>query len=310
MKNLLHIFILLITNIAFCQINYCDNCGIFDNDNPETYKKISKIEVKKYKGSPIFHELNDESKTELLEETINVNYNSFGKVEEFISTEWLSGFESTISSYKLTYDGEEQVISIINQSGPSEHKETFKYDKVKNEAINYVFNYDNVTVDRIIKYKFNENGNVLNRKEYFENGTLYKDDSFKYDNKGNEIFSDYYGVKTSTTIIYNNSGKIVSKHSTNNYKKGGETKFKYNQQGQKIEEERKNLNGGLISKIIYTYDNNLMTKQTEIYYSKGKESSKEVKSYFFNGQGNWIREETTRNDILISICYREINYSN
>lgn len=302
-KALTIIVVLLQVHFAYSQVNYCANCGIFKNDNPELYKNISKIEFKEYKGSPIFEDLDEDSKSQLLNETQTVTYNGFGKVEEYASNGLFD------ISYKFTYNETGEIVD-LTENEVIEHKETFKYNKEQNEVKQYIYDYDGVNIDRIIVYKLNRKGQTLNEKEFNGNGVVLREHSFKYDDKGNEIFSIQYGVKTTTTYKYDEKGRIISKHATNNYGKGFTTNFKYNLNGKIIELTGKSDKEGLLYKIIYEYDNDLMISEKRIDYTNGKERSTEIKKYFYNDRRMWIKETTTRNDIIASICIRNINYIN
>ncbi|RXR16315.1 hypothetical protein EQG63_11885 [Flavobacterium amnicola] len=302
-KKALIIVVLFQIHFAYSQVNYCGNCGIFKNDNLELYKNISNIEFREYKGSPIFEDLDEDSKLQLLEETQTVTYNDFGKVEEYASNGLFS------ISYKFTYNEIGEIVGLI-ENEVIEHKETFNYDKEKNEVKQYIYDYDGVNIDRIIVYKLNRKGQTLNEKEFNGSGGVLREHSFKYDDKGNEIFSIQYGVKATTTCKYDEQGRIISKYTTNNYGKGFTTTFKYNLNGKIIEQIGKSDQTGLSYKIIYEYDNNLMISEKRIDYSNGKERSTEAKKYFYDNRRMWIKEITTRNDILALICMRVINYKN
>ncbi len=286
------------------QINFCDQCGNYDNESSDTYSDILSIELKGYKGSPIFNDLDENAKQKLLEEHTYSEYDKNGNVLEFKDYEYLVGS----NTFKFEYNENGKVKSLINNQGSTEHKETFSYKD--NLITNYVFKYDGVEVDRIIKFKINDQNLVINRKEFFGNGNLYKDDNYKFDLKGNEIFSDSYGVKTTTTYKYDSAGRILRKKSVNNYKKGFQTDFRYNETGNLIERKITNVNGKLFSKTTYEYKSDLMIKSVELNYSGGKVYSSEIKEYDFNNNENWIKEVTFRNDILTSIREREISYRN
>ncbi len=308
MKTLITFILILKSSLIFSQVDYCSNCGLFENEEPSTYSKISSIEVHKYKGHPDFENLNEEARQELLKKLIFVQYNELGEVSKYTSSDWSDGFKNRTSSYEFTFDENGNVINLLNQDGPTKHKETFEYDNEQEEITKYVYSYDGVEVDRIIKYSLNKDGLVIKRVEYFGNGTLYKEDSFKYDAKGNETFSDNYGVQTTTTYNYNANNKINTKHSINNYKKGLETEFKYDLAGKIIEEKRKNINGKLISRKTYEYENNLLIKEIQVFYENGNEYSAETTAYEYNAKGNWIKKTIKRNGILSDIEIRTINY--
>jgi len=310
MKKTLTSLLILTFTISFGQvkINYCNSCDKFDNDKLDFYKTVSKIHTKKYKGSPVFQNLSDLEKKELLEESSTLIYNEFGKIKDYESSEWLSGFETRKKSAQFTYDENGKIISSLIQNGPSKYKETFEYDETIRQITQHIYKYNGIEIDRIIKFVLNDMDLIINRKEFFGNGSLYKEDKFKFDSKGNEIFSDYYGVKTTSTYKYDKNGNILSESSLNNYKKGSKRKFKYNSNGNVIEKNHYKLNDNLISKISFKYENGVLIKQTEHQYSNGKVYSTQVDTYVYDEKDNWTTKLTERNDILVSVIERTIEY--
>ncbi len=304
MRRLIIIFTLLQFYITYSQVNYCGNCETFRNDNPEKYKNILSIDLKEYEGSPVFDDLNEESKFQLLDEEIKAQYNENGKLINY-------SHESLVSTrYTFKYDSLGLIISSVSREGSFDIKETYKYDLEKNFVTQIKYNYDGVQVDRIIKYQLNDKGKTLNRKEYFGNGVLLQEDSFKYDIHNNEIYSVYFGVKTNTSYKYDLNNNIIYERRTNNYGKAFTTTYKYNTEGKVIEIIRKSDENGLQSKQTFIYKNNLLIKTSEINYSNGKIFNTEITEYHYDSHGMWIKEMFSRNDILAKIAIREIKYRN
>ena len=162
----------------------------------------------------------------------------------------------------------------------------------------------------------------------------------RYDDKGNaaefNTFSADGAILSKTNFKYNDSGKLIEE---NRFKADGslnvKTTCKYDEKGNKIEEYNYDPAGVLFVKILSKFDGkgnrivkdsynefgSLFLKCNSKFDDDGNEiSAKEYDSHHglkfsttyeyenADGQGNWLKRTTYKNDNPISVTTREIKY--
>lgn len=251
-------------------------------------------------------------------------YNLTGNEIEFVTY----GSDGKIESNHTTkYDNKGNKIEVKDYDMPLESNETitYKYDS-KNNLIEEVSSNDKKTV-----YKYNSQNRLIDKSEFnkYINGfKLVGKDTYKYDEKGNQIeFNSYNGdgsLRSKTLTKYDNTnntkewdsyssdGTLNSK-SLNKYDEKSNlleirsynfkgnldniSTMKYNEFGIMIE-----MNTGLEYKEFYKYDNN----GNEIEYSAG--GNKKFYQYTFDKMGNWIKQTEFENNKPTLLIERIIEY--
>ncbi|GIM53243.1 hypothetical protein CAPN004_22730 [Capnocytophaga cynodegmi] len=199
------------------------------------------------------------------------------------------------------YDEQGKLIEEIWDSNIFSTKSIRKYNK-KEELIEYIeYGYEDETVSRkekLIYYEEGERGNRVktiwceykfgrtfnveryyNEHEklieeiYYKEGNIYCKETWKYDDKGNEI----------ENIWYNGNDKNGSKRT-----------LKYDDKGNEIEYIMYYENGKIDSKITSKYDDKGNKIERIGYNRNGKIDFKETREY--NNQGNLIEEIRYRRD--------------
>lgn len=188
-------------------------------------------------------------------------------------------------------------------------------------------------IDKIL-YKY-DNMDRLIEQDKMKNESPSGKEIYKYDNKGNLIEKDIYDFegKISNKVIFKNNG-IGQKLTESQYYSNGNLcctdNYKYDSNGNMIE---KSSIGGLLSKIIFKYDNKNRMVENNTYLN-GKFSSKftvkydnynniieqlnydengrvymkRVNKYEFDKNQNWTKNIEYYNDQPSYIAEREIIY--
>jgi hypothetical protein len=162
--------------------------------------------------------------------------------------------------------------------------------------------------------KYNNKGNVLEKRIYWTDGSLIRICSYKRDSKGNKIGEDSYDTsgKLNEKSIYNIdfNGNIIEENvktigdSRYNYK----FTYKYDIIGNQIERCEYNSDGNLKVKYVYKYDIKGYLIEILSYNSGGSFDSKDTFTYKFDKKGNWVYCISFTNKIASEITEREITY--
>lgn len=230
-----------------------------------------------------------------------------------------------VGNYNTYYDiftsfdinGNETKETYYNSDGSIWKKKVIKRDSTGNII-------EEINLDKTIKYKYNESGQVLEETTYYSNGTTgsvkYQ---YKYDKKTNCTIS----TSKNTRITYKNGHKIEKTIYS------GDTRFEhqYDDNGKIIEDcmyVGKNI---LTSRLIYKYDDsgNEIECIDQSYYkgrgrvskydlngnkieeiSEKKDGSKLTTTYENTSDihGNWIKRIVYRNGEPIQWLERTIEY--
>ncbi len=158
-------------------------------------------------------------------------------------------------------------------------KEVFDNGK---KVAEYEYNVDN-TISRLIlgkglinEYKYDINKNISSLKTYVENGSVFTENSYKYDLNGNQVEKLENGVKTTyeydtiqqiSKVSYGNGSKVES--------------FAYDNVGNRL--ERTIETGSVLTKERYAYDNKNRLQVLE------KDNTKVT--YLYDNQGNTLEEQ-------------------
>ena len=214
-----------------------------------------------------------------------------------------------------------------------EYKTLYKYDEDGN-----LIEKNNVDLKYKTLYKYDGKGNLIEKNEYDSRGHKYKT-LYKYDEKGNLIerykylcLSEEDYLAYNTLYKYDEEGNLIEE---NIHDSDGDpvTKQLYDKQGNRIQ-LNKYLNGRLhecllydekgniIEKRIYESNGDPIVKMTCKYDEKGnyveairtnspwgrRDRTEYKYEYEFDNKGNWINRLGFKDDRLIEITEREIEY--
>lgn len=202
----------------------------------------------------------------------------------------IEGYKDSADKVKLCYEkavdkylkegNYKEALLLIRKTADSKEEA----EKVKNFKVIYDKKViHNESGDTVVSYKYDKNGNCIEEKTEYSDGTLYTS-LYEYDKDGNCIKItglDENGDATSVTEYFYDSKGICTKKTSevfaNNIKKTEE--YIYDNNGRIIEA----AGGGSSSKYYYDADGNLARKE---YSSGGKEL------YEYDKDGN-LKEKIT-----------------
>ena len=228
--------------------NYVEKV-FFNNDLPtEKYTKIFDKDGKEIEED-IF------SPIDLIYIKSYSKYNDFGKIKETICYNANNSIKETISYF---YDGNKNVIKIIDFDGESFSKTIYKYNK--NNKVIKIVEYDSKnSIDTKTLYNYDRKDNLIEETIYYKSGPTEVKYIYKYNNFNQKIESiHYFDKKTSFRDFY-----------------------KYDEKGNMIEEISLNADNTQFSRVTIKYDidgyeienifydnNDVPKSRTEFIYSK------------------------------------------
>ncbi|TAL59828.1 MAG: hypothetical protein EPN85_08580 [Bacteroidetes bacterium] len=235
------------------------------------------------------------------------------------------------------YDNHGKLIesNCYNSVGSLTEKETFSYNNNGNVIENNSYRPNGILTQKSI-YQYDSTGNMIESNFYNLDGSHHVMKYIcEYDDKGNQIEKNiYYDSLRTEKTIYKYDGKgnqieIVNTTYGDNgiFRNKNTCKYKYNDQGDKIEENKYEWNGNLINKRIfhynvnrdlieynyyhydidgsvaglvkytYKYDSNRnIIYQSDLYDSKGRMPDENTCSYEYDEKNNWIKRTEFRNN--------------
>nr|WP_315240604.1 hypothetical protein [uncultured Flavobacterium sp.] len=304
MKKQYLLLFFIINQTFFGQISITPPKDFEGNEDFKNVKKIDNAIITKYKIQTGFAKLDSLEKLKFRQHKSELSFNSNGKVIKYSETEFIDGDEYETKNTIFEYNSENKILNLKTQD---QQKEVFEYINNSENINQYIYGYDFLKYDKIIKYSI-KNGLILNTKIYYNDGTLIGEEEYKYNSKNDLVYDKRYGVITKITLEYNSFNKIIKKSSINNYKKGIIEITKYNTENQSSEIQYLTLNGVLRNKEIFEYQNNLINKKKDFSYYKGKISDVEITTYKYDNNQNWIEKEIVKNEIPKELVKREIHY--
>jgi len=224
----------------------------------------------------------------------------------------------------MRMEGNVKTITFIYYNVISENPDSLEYDS-KNKSYydkNGFFTkqesyYFENKVDGYSECEYDENYLLKAIKYYDFDGEFEGRYSFKYYEDGTKKSSILYGSDDSkinkTYYEYDKNGNIIEERTTE-FWSGEEAPdynitFKYNDDNQLIEKEYNDENPEYYTKHAYTYDNKgYLIKQK--MYNIHLEHIKTMKYSYsdFDEKNNWTKSLTYKNDSLVTIDFREIEY--
>lgn len=144
-------------------------------------------------------------------------------------------------------------------------------------------------VEKVV-YKYNKQGNIVGRKDYFSDGSLKWEYNYLYDSKGNKSKEQNYNAVYENRFYnlyqYDEKGNLTDKINDDKVFKHA---YKYNDIGNLIEE--KHYSGkDVLSKYVYTYDEK--NYKIDAKYYSGGDSLYKTTSYQYDEKGNLKKESS------------------
>jgi hypothetical protein len=204
-----------------------------------------------------------------------------------------------------------------NSDGGVEFKEIFKYDEKGNnvEEIYHILDTTHINKNSLDAMRPAE-------EDYYSahqaHNNIYEEanyDIYKYDEKGNMIEDDSYNLHDTLTCRklykYDEKGNLTDKEDGTlyhdkdlNYKEH----FKYDKNGNYVEIDEFNSDGGLYSKEIMNYDKWGNCIEFNSYKPDGSLDITYKWKYEYDKHGNWIKMIHWDEEIPDCIVFRQITY--
>ena len=168
--------------------------------------------------------------------------------------------------------------------------------------------YKKKALDSFKTFEYTVKGSRIKSTHYDANGRIEGAWIYKYDAKGNLIYT-FTSLFTSYNYKYDDNGNLIEGIVSGD--EGGPvciSTYKYDDNGNTIEENNYNPDGSLISKITFEYDDKGNYIERNSYDTEGSFWEKETFKYKFDEEGNWIKRITFKNQIPESIEEREYEY--
>jgi len=155
-----------------------------------------------------------------------------------------------------------------------------------------------LTINEKKQCRYNSEGNMTEFIVYKSDGSILYKNTYKYDDRNNEIERDYYccGISTPSITkheyIYNEKNQEVEhvEYSVNTEPKDyTKHKFTYDNVGNVIEEKEYSYDGSISRKIKYKYNDN--RKIIEETFLDDKDIFMDKRTYDYDAKGNLINEK-------------------
>jgi YD repeat-containing protein len=229
-----------------------------------------------------------------------------------------------ITKGQLLYSDENTYAAVYNNSGQIAEKTSFK---------------ESGRPDFKRVFKYNTQRQLEEEKELLPDGSLHRKFIHSFNESGQNILwqMNEKGRGTTAKVIseYDAAGnKIIDRSFYKKDKYGGETSYKYNEQGRMIERTDLNADGSIYRIHHYTYDEagneiayrnfneaGAFNRATEYTYDPFGNMTEEKElnadgsvdriytyEYAYDGKHNWIKKTVFRNSQASYIIEREIAY--
>jgi len=241
--------------------------------------------------------------------TQSITFNSEGNVVERTAYNHLG---NVVAKYVHTYDakgrstGYEEYSSYVDKTLSTPRRHVFVLDDSGNRVEYRVYDSDGTPSSRFT-YKYDARGNKIEESFYSHTGELGGRLVLTYDEKGNQTSQISYNgtgaMHWKLVSTYDAKGNVVERLQ---YQGQGETlryqiAFKYDAKGRTTEVETKEFNAvpnvhvshaPEPGRVVYTYDDEKMTKTVTSYKQDG--GLKERLVYTYDAQGTEVARESLK----------------
>lgn len=212
----------------------------------------SRISTKFDETGNIIEEINYSNEKEFTDKTV-YSRNHKGKIEQI---EIFYPYDnSTIKKYLWHKDNKKLEIVIADSDGDIEEKEIIIFDNNNNPIEKLILDHENKFTEKIV-YKYDENNNMIHKMELDKKDKIIIQDKLYYDENNNVIQSHKLNRKNKLlekiVFQYNKDNKPLIQNFNNQHI----ISFSYDEKGNPVKEERKNMHGLTEHEGNYSYDEN------------------------------------------------------
>lgn len=301
-KSLIIIILIVNCSSIYCQDWIKDTCEIKGPVKNLIYTSKTYYSTTDYEWQELTYEYNEERymvRHNRSSSVFGTNYNSYYRVFDKSGTKCLVDYYiqdgDTASWKKLTYKKGKIVKSVL-----------YNWGKYWNTTI-YTYNEQGLlsghvctTADGWVhpeSYNYDANGKIIYHEDISSTVKVLK--YWKYDDRGLLIEEKYLDSNWAprTTHYMDNDGYIDSSITVNNGKSAYTEdsyihKFSYNEKGQLIEKIETEVDGTIVSKLNFTY-NQYGDLETQVFYSsKHDKTYNYTLEYEYDHYGNWTSKIT------------------
>jgi hypothetical protein len=227
---------------------------------------------------------------------------------EIIEDTW--GFNNTLVKYDEKGNWTEY--SSYKPDGTNIRLEVMKYDREGNFLGMDVYNYGNIEHRRV--FTTDNNGNIITMLHFDANDSLFANFFYRYNENDYEIEAYRYTSTDSliykTVSNYDKNGKLIEslnygadEHLTS------KTLYQYDNLGNRIESATYNSDENLLERTINQYNEQGLVIEVNIFNSKDNSNTKTIYKYEkYDKNGNWIERIEYKDDVVVKISERQIEY--
>lgn len=255
---------------------------------------------------------NVESRYSYIDGHFSVLSTKYDNEGNLIEREFYDSNEMGYKTIDKYYRGKKVEETRITPEGIIVEQWTNKYDDKGNEIENSYLKSDGTVETRKLSFKYDKNDNLISGVHYKPDGSLFERLTFKYDKRGNRIQQKTYksdgSLEAIWTYKYDVSNNVIE---DNYYPKGilgSKTTYKFYNKIKKTEIIYYDTIGKFSGRIQIIND----TKGNEIerseFDSKDNCYDQSISKYTYDKQGNWIKVIKFKDQKLIHIDERTIEY--
>lgn len=277
--------------------------------NIKKYILLFTITLLNYSCNTSNEQKNDLEKANLKGSVKSTTENTYQAIEKF---------GEVVKGEKITNDvlNPENNISIYNKHGNliENNLGGFIPTKYEYNKKNQLILQNEYTSNTKLKYTYDKNNLLVEMNNYYKD-TLVQKQKNKYDSKGNVIECNSYDYSGKLSFKIKNKfegRKIVERKQFNNDGSLSETnKYKYDNNGNIIEDITMDSNNRVTNKYNYVFDKNNNLIEWRVFINndiRNESNTYKFKYLKFDSNKNWTEQIEFENDMPIKIKERTIEY--